>query len=162
MTEEELKMSSAFPLFRGIFTSDRIKNACSSSLEIPTTCHKKRYLDKIKLMITMRDGINRLLKECKYIPSEKRMNLIIYGWLQFVKSRTELLCHGLVRFRIYRFGLIDQCRLPSGEDEDAYCILKLLEKTRKGNEGKFASETEVELNENRFPERYGGDSYSNF
>ncbi|CAG8832945.1 15072_t:CDS:2, partial [Racocetra persica] len=27
MTEEELKMSSTFPLFRGIFTSDNIKNA---------------------------------------------------------------------------------------------------------------------------------------
>jgi len=33
---------------------------------------------------------------------------------------------------IYRFGLVDRCRLPSDEDEfgileDAYCILKLLE-----------------------------------
>ena len=55
-------------------------------LGIPTACSKKRYLYKVKLMVTMRDGINRLLKECKYIPSEKRMNLVIYGWLQFGKS----------------------------------------------------------------------------
>ncbi len=27
MTEEELKMSSTFPLFRGVFNSDKIKNA---------------------------------------------------------------------------------------------------------------------------------------
>ncbi|CAG8477785.1 11474_t:CDS:10 [Acaulospora morrowiae] len=183
MTEEELKMSSAFPLFRGIFTSDRIKNIWGEiqalptnyarnekgnpfkkarigrrvdmkstlfktsnkfeviygevagglgPLGIPTACRKKRYLDKIKLMITMRDGINRLLKEFKHIASEKRMNLTIYGWLQFGLELNfyamDWSCSG-----IYRFGLIDQCRLPSDEDEfgmleDAYCILKLLEK----------------------------------
>ncbi|CAH1768215.1 2375_t:CDS:10 [Entrophospora sp. SA101] len=211
MTEEELKMSTAFPLFRGIFTSDRIKNAWGEiqalptnyarnekgnpfkkarigrrvdmkstlvktsnkfeviygevagglgPLGIPTACRKKRYLDKVKLMITMRDGINRLLKECKYISFEKRLELNFYAM--------DWSGAGM-----YRFGLIDQCRLPSDEDEfgmleDVYCILKLLEKksleiekvvkqlfleNTKGKRRKIASETEAELNENRTPER---------
>ena len=31
---------------------------------VPTACRKKRFLDKLKLMVVMRDSINRLLKEC--------------------------------------------------------------------------------------------------
>lgn len=52
------------------------------SFGISTACRKKRYLDKVKLMVIMRDSINRLLKECKYVSNEERTNLIVYGWLQ--------------------------------------------------------------------------------
>src|SRR6266542_2617843 len=53
---------------------------------IPTACRKKRFLDKVKLMIIMRDGINQLLKECKNVTDENRKDIIIvYGWLQVGK-----------------------------------------------------------------------------
>ncbi|CAG8506822.1 17806_t:CDS:10 [Acaulospora morrowiae] len=223
MTEEELKMSSTFPLFRGVFTSNNIKNAWGEiqalptnyarnekgnpfkkarigrrvdmkstliktsnkfeiiygevsgglgPLGIPTACRKKRYLDKVKLMIIMRDSINKLLKECKHISFEKRTNLIVYGWLQ-IGLELNFYAMDWSGAGIYRFGLIDQCRLPSDEDEfgileDAYCILKLLEnksleiekvvkklflENTKGKRRRIATETEAELNENRSPVR---------
>ncbi|CAG8514998.1 12291_t:CDS:2 [Acaulospora colombiana] len=114
-------------------------------LGIPTACRKKRYLDKVKLMTTMRDGINKLLKECKYIPLEKRLELNFYAMDWSGADEDE-------------FGML----------EDAYCILKLLEKksleveklvkqlfleNTKGKRRQIASETEAELNENRSPER---------
>ncbi|CAG8461713.1 13899_t:CDS:10 [Cetraspora pellucida] len=221
--DEELKMSTMFSLFRGIFTSDRIKIAwgeiqalptkyarnekenpfkrarvgrrvdmkstlikTSNKFEviygevsgglgphgIPTACRKKRFLDKIKLMIIMRDSINSLLKECKYTSFEKRTNLIIYGWLQF-GLEINFYAMDWSGAGIYRFGLIDQCRLPSDEDEfgileDAFCIFKLLEyksldiekvvkqlflENTKGKRRQITSEIEAELNENRSPER---------
>jgi len=51
----------------------------------PTACRKKRFLDKVKLMVVMRDSINRLLKECDYVSDEKRLEIIVFGWLQFGK-----------------------------------------------------------------------------
>ena len=50
--------------------------------EIPTACCKKRFLDKVKLMVIMCDSINRLLKECDYVSDEKRLGITVYGWLQ--------------------------------------------------------------------------------
>ncbi|CAG8741846.1 1791_t:CDS:2, partial [Racocetra persica] len=89
---------------------------------IPTACRKKRFLDKVKLIVTMRDSINRLLKEYNYVSNEKRLDIIVFGWLQF-----DWMGSG-----VYRFGLIDQCRIPADIDdcdilENAYCILKLLQ-----------------------------------
>ena len=57
----------------------------AGSFGIPSACRKKRFLDKVKLTIIMRDGINRLLKECKHVTDESRRNIIIYGWLQVGK-----------------------------------------------------------------------------
>ncbi|CAG8762389.1 12221_t:CDS:2, partial [Racocetra fulgida] len=84
------------------------------SFGVPTACRKKRFLDKVKLMVVMRDSINRLLKECDYVSNEERLDVIVYG------------------SGVYRFGLLDRCRIPVDDDccnilEDAYCILKLLE-----------------------------------
>ncbi|CAG8590761.1 1155_t:CDS:10 [Funneliformis mosseae] len=199
MTEEELKMSSTFPLFRGVFNSDKIKNAwgeiqalstkdarnegrnpfkkarigrrvdmkstlvkTSNKFEviygevagglgpfgIPTACRKKRYLDK------------------------ERMNLIVYGWLQ-IGLEVNFYAMDWIGAGIYRFGLVDRCRLPSDEDEfgmleDSYCILKLLENKAleiekvvkkllleniKGKRRQTTSRTKAELNENRTPQQ---------
>ncbi|CAG8703520.1 5388_t:CDS:2 [Dentiscutata erythropus] len=99
---------------------------------IPTACRKKRFLDKVKLMVTMRDSINRLLKECDYVSNEKRLDIIIFGWLQF---GLELNFYAMdwMESGVYRFRLIDRCRIPADIDdcdilEDAYCILKLLQR----------------------------------
>ncbi|CAG8565223.1 2025_t:CDS:2 [Acaulospora morrowiae] len=116
------------------------------SLGIPTACRKKRYLDKVKLMIIMRDSINRLLRECL------ELNFYAMDWSGA---------------GIYRFGLVDRCILPPDEDEfgileDAFCIIKLLEKksleiekivkqlfleNTKGKRRQIASVTNAELNE---------------
>ncbi|CAI2183204.1 8443_t:CDS:10 [Funneliformis geosporum] len=223
MTEEELKMCSTFPLFRGVFTSDHIKNVWGEvqalptndarnekgspfkrarigrrvdmkstlvktankfeviygevagglgPLGIPTACRKKRYLDKLKLMIVMRDGINRLLRECKHVPNDKRTSVIIYGWLQ-VGLELNFYAMDWCGAGIYRFGMVDRCRLPSDDSdcgilEDAYCILKLLEERSLETEKvvkKFflentqrkrrhlAPENEAKLTETRTPKK---------
>ncbi|GES84237.1 hypothetical protein GLOIN_2v831856 [Rhizophagus clarus] len=223
MTEEELKMCSIFPLFRGVFTSDHIKNVWGEvqalptndarnekgspfkrarigrrvdmkstlvktankfeviygevagglgPLGIPTACRKKRYLDKLKLMIVMRDGINRLLRECKHVPNDKRTSVIIYGWLQ-VGLELNFYAMDWCEAGIYRFGMVDHCRLPSEDSdcgilEDAYCILKLLEERSLETEKvvkKFflentqrkrrhlAPESEAKLTETRTPKK---------
>ncbi|CAG8710089.1 14647_t:CDS:2, partial [Funneliformis mosseae] len=95
-------------------------------LGIQTACRKKRYLDILKLMIVIRDGINRLLRECKHVPNDKRTSVIIYG-LELNFYAMDWCGAG-----IYRFGMVDHCRLPSDDSdcgilEDAYCIFKLLE-----------------------------------
>ncbi|CAG8617319.1 4012_t:CDS:2, partial [Cetraspora pellucida] len=182
LTEEQLKMTSSFPLFNGIFTSNRIKHSWGEihSLSnsdarneksnpykksrmrrkvdmkvtllktpnkfealfgevagglgpfgVPTACRKKRFLDKLKLMIIMRDSINRLLKECDHVSDDEKLKVIVYGWLQF---GLELNFYAM-DWRgsgVYRFGLLDRCMIPVDDNycnilEDAYCILKLLE-----------------------------------
>ncbi|CAG8641269.1 7205_t:CDS:10, partial [Dentiscutata heterogama] len=200
MTEEELKMSSTFPLFRGIFTSDKIKNAWGEIQALPTKYARNekenpfkrarvgRRIDMKSTLIKTSNkfeviygevagglgqlGIPTACRKKRYL-DKKRTNLIIYGWLQF---GLELNFYAMdwSGAGIYRFGLIDQCRLPSDGDEfgileDAYCILKLLEnksletekvvkqlflENTKGKRRQTASETEAELNENRSPERY--------
>ncbi|CAG8654601.1 3502_t:CDS:10 [Funneliformis caledonium] len=179
LTEEQLKMTTSFPLIYGTFTSNNIKdgevqalsisNARNENVDlfkkawlgrkvdmkatltktlnkfeviygevagglrpfgIPSACRKKRFLDKVKLMIIMRDGINQLLKECKHVTDESRKNIIIYGWLQ-VGLELNFYAMDWQGNSVYRFGLIDRCRIPVDEDdcgnlEDAYCVLKSL------------------------------------
>ncbi|CAG8698143.1 9576_t:CDS:2, partial [Dentiscutata heterogama] len=182
LTEEQLKMTSAFPLFHGTLTSDHIEHSwgeiqvisssdarneksnpykksrlgrkvdmkvtllkTSNKFEVifgevagglgpfgvPTACRRKRFLDKVKLIVIMRDSINRLLKECDYVSNEERLEVVVYGWLQF---GLELNFYAMdwIGSGIYRFGLIDRCRIPVDIDEceileDVYCILKSLE-----------------------------------
>ncbi|CAG8694093.1 13355_t:CDS:2 [Acaulospora morrowiae] len=223
LTEEQLKMTTSFPLIHGTFTSNNIKDvwgevqtlstsdARNENVDpfkkarmsrkvdmkatliktlnkfeviygevagglgpfgIPSACRKKRFLHKIKLMIIMRDGINRLLKECKHVTDESQRNIIIYGWLQ---AGLELNFYAMdwQGNGIYRFGLIDWCRIPVDEDdcgnlEDAYCVLKSLEsksletekvvkelfsENTKGKRRRIAPETEAELNTNRTPQK---------
>ncbi|CAB4433691.1 unnamed protein product [Rhizophagus irregularis] len=100
------------------------------------------------------------------------MNLIIYGWLQ-IGLDLNFYAMNWLGAGIYRFGLVDQCRLPSAEDEcgifeDAYCILKSLEnksleteklvkelllENTKGKRRQITFKTEQELNTNRTPKK---------
>ncbi len=52
----------------------------------PSAHRKKRFLDKVKLMVTMRDSLNNLLKKYKYASDKQRTDIIVYGWLQVGKS----------------------------------------------------------------------------
>ncbi|CAG8641735.1 2536_t:CDS:10 [Paraglomus brasilianum] len=180
MTEEELKMISAFPLFRSILQRNVVKDAWGeiqvystkdarnensspflrtrlgrkvdmkgtlkntpnkfealfgevsggmTSLGISSSPRKKRYLDKVKLSIMMRDSLNYALKGCRHVDDNQRKSLVVYGWLQV---GFELNFYAMNWFGgLYRFGLLDHCILPSQEDdcglfEDIYCILKEL------------------------------------
>ncbi|CAG8528955.1 3306_t:CDS:2 [Paraglomus occultum] len=58
---------------------------------IPSSCRKKRYLDKVKLAIAMRDSLNRILKDCLHISGERRKALVVYGWLQIVVAGSKFL-----------------------------------------------------------------------
>ncbi|CAI2177722.1 13174_t:CDS:10 [Funneliformis geosporum] len=209
LPEEQLKMTSSFPLFHGVFNSSHIKDiwgetqALSTNdarnekanpfkkarmgrkvdmkatliktsnkfeviygevarglgpLGIPMACPKKRFLDKVKLMVIMRDSINRLLNEMMYVSEETRKSLIVYGWLQV---GLEL-----------NFYAMDWSGIPAdGGDcfmlEDAYCILKSLEnksletettvrklfsENTRGKRRLIAPETKADLNKNRTPQ----------
>ncbi|CAG8530591.1 11444_t:CDS:2 [Dentiscutata heterogama] len=48
-------------------------------------CRKKRFLDKVKLMVIMRDSLNRLFKDCDYVSDEEISEVIVYAWLQFAE-----------------------------------------------------------------------------
>ncbi|RIA98090.1 hypothetical protein C1645_731868 [Glomus cerebriforme] len=155
LPEEQLKMSSSFPLFHGgeiqAFSSNDARNEKANPFQkarmgrkvdmkatlirtsnkfkviygevarglgplgIPMACLKKRFLDKV--MILMRDSINRLLNECKHVSDDTRKSLIIYGWLQVETA-----------------------------------VKKLSENTR-GKWRRITPETEANLNKNRTPQK---------
>ncbi|CAI2188137.1 6417_t:CDS:10 [Funneliformis geosporum] len=220
LTEEELKMSSSFPLFRGIFTSDHIKDVWGETQALatndarnekqnpfqrarigrkvdmkcvlvktlnkfevvygevsgglgpfgPSAHRKKRFLDKVKLMVTMRDSLNNLLKKYKHTSDKQRMDIIVYGWLQ-VGMELSFYALDWIGDGVYRFGLLDQCIIPSDKNdcnmiEDAYCVIKTLEikllqtetavrnllsNNTKGKRRRTATENEPKLNLNRTP-----------
>ncbi|CAI2183122.1 4893_t:CDS:2, partial [Funneliformis geosporum] len=182
LSEEELKMTTMFPLFRGIFSSGLVDDKWGEIQSLATnearnktndplqrarvgrkadmrgilTCapikfevlygevsggliqlglsassRKKRFLDKVKLTIMMRDSINRVLDEWKNLNDDERSSLIIFGWTQ-VGFDINLYAMNWEGNGIYLFGLVDKCRLPTERDdcgifEDIYCILKELE-----------------------------------
>ncbi|CAG8510530.1 2409_t:CDS:10 [Ambispora leptoticha] len=125
-------------------------------LGISSSSCKKRYLDKIKLAIIMRDFLNSVLKECQHVTNDQRKSLVVMGLdLNFYAMDW---CGGL-----YRFGLLDHCISPSQEDscdlfEDVYCILKELEsvkqlylKNMQGKRRRISIENSPVLNMNRTP-----------
>ncbi|CAJ0843248.1 1458_t:CDS:2 [Entrophospora sp. SA101] len=107
--------------------------------------------------------INHLLKECKYVSDEKCKSLTIYDRLQ-IGLELNFYSMDWSGNGIYRFGLIDQCRLPSGEDEcgmledSKSLVTKKLVKSlflenTKGKRCQITSETEAELNINHSPQK---------
>ncbi|CAG8664475.1 7970_t:CDS:10 [Ambispora leptoticha] len=175
-TEEELKMSTTFPLFSGIFNSPGEIRAISTnkarneeqnpfmkarighkvdmkgtlvktpnkfeiiygeisggltSFGLPASCRKKQYVDKVKLMVMLRDSLNQFFKNYLHVTDKQRKKLIVYGWLQ-VGVELSFYAMDWIGCGIYRFGKLDKCELPVDEGdlsilEDAYCILRLLE-----------------------------------
>ncbi|CAG8669738.1 7544_t:CDS:2, partial [Funneliformis mosseae] len=220
-TEEELKMSTTFPLFSGIFNSPNINNSWGeiqaistnkarneeqnpftktrighkvdmkgtliktpnkfeiiygevsgglTSFGLPASCRKKQYVDKVKLMVMLRDSLNQFFKNYLHVTDEQRKKLIVYGWLQ-VGVELSFYAMDWIGCGIYRFGKIDKCELSVDEDdlsilEDAYCILRLLESkslesgkiikeilqnNTKNKRRRMMSESDPHLNKNRTP-----------
>ncbi|KAF0392115.1 hypothetical protein F8M41_010594 [Gigaspora margarita] len=221
LSEEELKMTTMLPLFRGIFSSELVDDrwgeiqsvatnearnktynplqrarigkkvdmkgtlTCAPikfevlygkvsgglfSLGLPTACKRKKYLDKVKLSIMMRDSINRVLEEWKNLSDNERSSLIVFGWTQ-IGFDINIYAMSWEGNGIYFFGLVDKCTLPTERDdcgifEDIYCILKELEvkiknvekiikglslKNVRNKRRRILGETIPDLNVNRNP-----------
>nr|CAG8482235.1 14593_t:CDS:2 [Entrophospora candida] len=102
-----------------------------NSFGTPSACYKKQYLDKLKLMVLMRDSLNSLFKDCKYVTDVERRKIIVYGWIQ-VGLVISFYAMNWIGNGVYRIGKVDECQLPVDEThcsmfEDIYCILKCLE-----------------------------------
>ncbi|CAI2191201.1 4389_t:CDS:2, partial [Funneliformis geosporum] len=140
-----------------------------TSFGLPASCRKKQFVDKVKLMVMLRDSLNQFFKNYLHVTDEQRKKLIVYGWLQVV----ELSFYAMdwIGCGIYRFGKLDKCELPVDEDdlsilEDAYYILRLLESkslesekiikeilqnNTKNKRRRIMSESIPHLNKNRTP-----------
>jgi len=66
------------------------------SFGLPAATAKKRFLDKIKLAVMLRDSINKTLRRWKNITDQDRSSLIFYGWTQ----------HGTFIFQIFHIDLL--------------------------------------------------------
>ncbi|CAG8514164.1 4821_t:CDS:2 [Funneliformis caledonium] len=136
----------------------------------PASCMKKQYVDKVKLMVMLRDSLNQFFKENRHVNDEQRKELIVYGWLQ-IGVELNLYAMDWVGSGIYRFGKVDKCLLPVDEDDsnildDVYCILisleskllesekvikKIMQKNTKNKRRRNDTENSPNLNKNRTP-----------
>nr|CAG8637607.1 2844_t:CDS:2 [Entrophospora candida] len=101
-------------------------------LDMSLASQKKKYLDKVKLAVLMRDSLNYILKKWKYLHDNQRKKLIVYGWL-LVGLELSLYVMNWAGDGIYHFGLIESCSIPSNKEncallEGAFCLLKELER----------------------------------
>ncbi|RHZ52658.1 hypothetical protein Glove_459g7 [Diversispora epigaea] len=124
MTEEELKMSLAFPLFRGIFTSDRIKNAWGEIQVLPINYARNEKGNPFK-----KAQIGRRVDMKSTLVKTSNKFEVIYG--KVAEGLGPLGIPTACRKKHY-FDKITSIRLPSDEDKfgmlkDVYCILKFLE-----------------------------------
>ncbi|CAG8459362.1 27165_t:CDS:2 [Gigaspora margarita] len=98
---------------------------------------RKKYLDKVKLSIMMRDSLNKALKQWRNINDDDRKSLVVYG---FTQDGLEISFYAMSWFEgIYLFGRINSCTIPSEENncylfEEIYCILTELESKLKKTE----------------------------
>ncbi|CAG8457419.1 12399_t:CDS:10 [Funneliformis caledonium] len=103
-----------------------------SSIGISLASRKKKFFDKVKLAVLMRDSLNQVLKEWKYLCDDQRKELIVYGWT-LAGLDLSLYAMDWAGDGIYRFGRIDYCSFPSNKEscilfESVFCLLKELER----------------------------------
>ncbi|CAG8643913.1 12378_t:CDS:2 [Funneliformis mosseae] len=182
LTEEELKMSTMFPFYRGVIDNNVIKDKWGENVShsntdarnennnpfnksrighkvdmlgtlirtpikaevlfgevsggigpfgFPAASKKKRFLDKVKLGVIMRDSLNILLKNWRHINDNERRKLTIYGWTQHGLD-VNIYAMQWYGNKMYLFGMLDKAVIPSSNDncllfEELYCVLKELE-----------------------------------
>ncbi|PKY57612.1 hypothetical protein RhiirA4_449069 [Rhizophagus irregularis] len=177
LTEEQLKMTTSFPLFMERLLRIILKMSARMGRKVNMKATLTKTLNKFEVIYgEVAGGLGPFgipsACQCKHVTDESRRNIIIYGWLQ-VGLELNFYVMDWQGNGIYRFGLIDQCRIPVDEDdcgnlEDAYCVLKSLEsksletekvvkelfsENTKGKRRQIAPETEAELNTNRTPQK---------
>ncbi|CAH1762775.1 15157_t:CDS:2 [Entrophospora sp. SA101] len=85
---------------------------------MPASCRKKQYVDKVKLMIMLRDSLNQFFKICSYVMDEQLKKVIVYGWLQ-IGVELNFYAMDCIGSGIYRFGKLDNCVLPVDENNSS-------------------------------------------
>jgi len=93
-------------------------------------CRRKQWLDKIKLMIMMRDELNQLVRAYKNADSQDLVKVVVYG-AQVIGLRINIYAMIWCGGRVYLFGLVDSCVLPTVVEsaynlEQAFVIFETL------------------------------------
>ncbi|RHZ47789.1 hypothetical protein Glove_567g10 [Diversispora epigaea] len=106
---------------------------CEVSGGLPAGCSKKIWTDKLKIMVGMRDMINRIIKTFPGLLPEDYMKIVVFGcqvieiflkddcqqeypfWITGLQM--NLYAMDLRKYGIYRFGIIDKVFLPASTQE---------------------------------------------
>ncbi|RHZ57328.1 hypothetical protein Glove_390g41 [Diversispora epigaea] len=94
-------------------------------------CRRKQWLDKLKLMIMLRDELNQVIKAYNQ-SNDELLNFIVYG-IQVIGFHLNVYAMIWCSGGVYLFGLVDKCLIPSNLEtfyslEEVYVILKTLQK----------------------------------
>ncbi|GET53530.1 hypothetical protein GLOIN_2v454155 [Rhizophagus irregularis DAOM 181602=DAOM 197198] len=89
---------------------------CEVSGGLPAGCPKKIWTDKLKLMVGMRDMINRVIKTFPGLLPIDYMKVIVFG-CQVIGLQMNLYAMDVRTSGIYRFGMIDKVSLPASAKE---------------------------------------------
>ncbi|GES89718.1 hypothetical protein GLOIN_2v454155 [Rhizophagus clarus] len=89
---------------------------CEVSGGLPAGCPKKIWTDKLKLMVGMRDMINRVIKTFPGLSPTDYMKVIVFG-CQVIGLQMNLYAMDVRTSGIYRFGIIDKVSLPASSKE---------------------------------------------
>ncbi|RHZ61248.1 hypothetical protein Glove_349g31 [Diversispora epigaea] len=119
---------------------------CEVSGGLPAGCPKKIWTDKLKIMVGMRDMINRIIKTFPGLLSEDYMKIVVFG-CQVIGIQINLYAMDVRAYGIYRFGIIDKVFLPASTQElsayeSVHVMLRSLEH-RLSNLMDYCSELKV-------------------
>ncbi|RGB39305.1 hypothetical protein C1646_754743 [Rhizophagus diaphanus] len=89
---------------------------CEVSGGLPAGCPKKIWTDKLKLMVGMRDMINRIMKTFPGLLSTDYMKVVVFG-CQVIGLQMNLYAMDVRTPGIYRFGIVDKVSLPASAKE---------------------------------------------
>ncbi|RHZ89713.1 hypothetical protein Glove_12g26 [Diversispora epigaea] len=94
-------------------------------------CRRKQWLDKLKLMVMLRDELNQVIKAYNQ-SNDELLNFIVYG-IQVIGFHLNVYAMIWCSGGVYLFGLVDKCIIPSNLEtfyslEEVYVILKTLQK----------------------------------
>ncbi|CAG8606557.1 11002_t:CDS:2, partial [Paraglomus occultum] len=95
------------------------------------TCKRKHWLDKLKLMVMLRDELNQLIKTYSKLGCAEFLHLVVYG-VQVVGLQINVYAMFWCGGGVYLFGLVDQCFVPNNKEtlyslEEAFAVLKTLQ-----------------------------------
>ncbi|PKY59022.1 hypothetical protein RhiirA4_412299 [Rhizophagus irregularis] len=89
---------------------------CEVSGGLPAGCPKKIWTDKLKLMVGMREMINRIMKTFPGLLSTDYMKVVVFG-CQVIGLQMNLYAMDVRTPGIYRFGIVDKVSLPASAKE---------------------------------------------
>ncbi|CAG8802689.1 21295_t:CDS:2, partial [Dentiscutata erythropus] len=119
---------------------------CEVSGGLPAGCPKKIWTDKLKIMVGMRDMINRIIKTFPGLLPEDYMKIMVFG-CQVIGLQINLYAMDVRAYGVYRFGLIDKAFLPASTQElssyeSVHTMMRSLE-CRLSNLTDYCSEIKV-------------------